>query len=60
MQTRKWPLDREVDMTDEKVNRIVRPLCEQLHVALRLKGTGAFPSNTKDLGSTGPRSEPYC
>jgi hypothetical protein len=25
-------------MTDEQVNRIVQHLCEQLHIAIRLKG----------------------
>jgi hypothetical protein len=41
-------------MTDEQVNRIVQHLCEQLHVAVRLKGTGVFPSNAKDLGFDAP------
>jgi hypothetical protein len=39
-------------MTDEQVNRIVDHLCQQLHVAIRLKGTQSevFPPNIKDLG----------
>ncbi len=37
-------------MTDEQVNRIVEHLREQLHLAVRLKGTEAFPPNAKDLG----------
>jgi hypothetical protein len=37
-------------MTDEQVNRTVEHLCEQLHLAIRLKGTEAFPPNAKDLG----------
>jgi hypothetical protein len=37
-------------MTDEQVNRTVRHLCEQLHVAVRLKGTEALPPNARDLG----------
>jgi hypothetical protein len=39
-------------MTEEQVNRIVDHLCQQLHVALRLKGTQSevFPPNIKDLG----------
>jgi hypothetical protein len=40
----------EGDMTDEQVNRTVQHLCEQLHVAVRLKGTEALPPNAKDLG----------
>jgi len=36
-------------MTDEQVNRIVQHLREQLHLAVRLKGTEAFPPNAKDL-----------
>ncbi len=37
-------------MTDEQVNRIVQHLCEQLHLAVRLKGTEVFPPNAKELG----------
>jgi hypothetical protein len=37
-------------MTDEQVNRTVQHLCQQLHVAVRLKGTGAHPPNARDLG----------
>ena len=36
-------------MTDEQVNRTVQHLREQLHLALRLKGTKVFPPNAKDL-----------
>jgi hypothetical protein len=31
-------------MTDEQVNRTVEHLREQLHLAIRLKGTEAFPA----------------
>ena len=39
-------------MTDDQVNRIIEHLCDQLHVAIRLKGTQpeVFPPNVKDLG----------
>ena len=37
-------------MTEEQVNRTVRYLCEQLHVAVRLKGTEALPPNARDIG----------
>jgi hypothetical protein len=37
-------------MTDEQINRIVEHLREQLHLAVRLKGTEAFPPNARDLG----------
>lgn len=37
-------------MTDQQVNRVVEHLCEQLRLAIRLKGTEAFPPNAKDLG----------
>jgi hypothetical protein len=40
-------------MTDEQVNRTVEHLREQLHLAIRLKGTEAFPPNAKDLGFDG-------
>jgi|SRR5262249_9689786 len=36
-------------MTDEQVHRTVQHLREQLHLAVRLKGTEAFPPNAKDL-----------
>jgi len=39
-------------MTDDQVDRIVEHLCQQLHVAIRLKGAQpeVFPPNIKDLG----------
>ena len=37
-------------MTDDQVNRVVQHLCEQLHLALRLKGSEAHPPNAKDIG----------
>jgi hypothetical protein len=37
-------------MTQEQVNSTVRHLCEQLHVAIRLKGTEALPPNARDIG----------
>ena len=37
-------------MTEEQVKRTVRHLCEQLHVAVRLKGTEALPPNARDIG----------
>jgi hypothetical protein len=37
-------------MTEEQVNRTVRHLCEQLHVAVRLKGTEALPPNAREIG----------
>jgi hypothetical protein len=36
-------------MTNEQVDRVVQHLCEQLHVAIRLKGTEALPPNARDL-----------
>ncbi|MGY8680635.1 hypothetical protein Q2941_22960 [Bradyrhizobium sp. UFLA05-153] len=38
-------------MTNNQVNRIVEHLCQQLHVAIRLKGTlpEVRPPNLKDL-----------
>jgi hypothetical protein len=36
-------------MTDEQVNRTAQHLREQLHLAVRLKGTEALPPNAKDL-----------
>ena len=32
-------------MTDDQVNLVVQHLCEQLHLALRLKGSEAHPPN---------------
>jgi hypothetical protein len=37
-------------MTEEQVNRAVRHLCEQLHVAVWLKGTEALSPNARDIG----------
>jgi hypothetical protein len=37
-------------MTNEQVHRAVQHLCEQLHVAIRLKGTEALPPNARDFG----------
>ena len=37
-------------MTDYQVNLVVQHLCEQLHLALRLKGSEAHPPNAKDFG----------
>jgi hypothetical protein len=37
-------------MTDDQVNLVVRHLCEQLHLTLRLKGSEAHPPNAKDIG----------
>jgi hypothetical protein len=39
-------------MTDDQVNRIVEHLCQQLHVAIRLKGAQSevHPPNLRDLG----------
>jgi hypothetical protein len=37
-------------MTDDHVNFVVQHLCEQLHLALRLKGSEAHPPNAKDIG----------
>jgi len=37
-------------MTEQQVDRIAGYLREQLHLAIRLKGTEAFPPNAKDLG----------
>ena len=34
-------------MTDDQVNLVVQHLCEQLHLALRLKGSEAHPPNAK-------------
>ncbi|QHO72079.1 hypothetical protein ACH79_05070 [Bradyrhizobium sp. CCBAU 051011] len=37
-------------MTDGQVNLAVQHLCEQLHLALRLKGSEAHPPNATDIG----------
>ena len=37
-------------MTDDQVNLVVQHLCEQLHFALRLKGSEAHRPNAKDIG----------
>jgi hypothetical protein len=37
-------------MTDDQVKRIVQHLCQQLHLAIRLKGTESHPPNAKDIG----------
>jgi hypothetical protein len=42
--------DQGGGMTDDQVNRIVQHLCQQLHLAIRLKGSQAHPPNAKDIG----------
>ena len=42
-------VERQI-MTDDQVNLVVQHLCEQLHLALRLKGSEAHPPNAKDIG----------
>lgn len=37
-------------MTDDQVNVVVQHLCEQLHLALRLKDSEAHPPNAKVIG----------
>ena len=37
-------------MTDGRVNRLVEHLCQQLHLAIRLKGSEAHPLNAKEIG----------
>jgi hypothetical protein len=37
-------------MTEEQINRTVRHLCEQMRVAVRLKGTEALPPNAREIG----------
>ena len=37
-------------MTDDQVNLVVQHLCEQLHLALRSKGSEAHRPNAKDTG----------
>ncbi len=41
-------------MTGDQVNLVVQHLCEQLHLALRLKGSEAHPPNAKDIGFDPP------
>ena len=36
-------------MTDDQVNLVVQHLCEQLHLALRLKDSEAHPPNARDI-----------
>ena len=45
----KWSQEKPI-MTDDQVNLIVLHLCEQLRLALRLKGSEAHPPNAKDIG----------
>jgi hypothetical protein len=40
----------EAIMTDDQVNLVVKHLCEQLHLALRLKNSAAHPPNAKEIG----------
>ena len=40
----------EAIMTDDQVNLVVKHLCEQLHLALRLKNSEAHPPNAKEIG----------
>ena len=37
-------------MTEEQVDRVVEHLCQQLHLAIRLKGSEAHPPNAKEIG----------
>ena len=37
-------------MTEEQTHRIVEHLCQQLHLAIRLKGSEAHPPNAKEIG----------
>jgi hypothetical protein len=37
-------------VTQAQLEKIVGHLCNQLHLAIRLKGTEAFPPNVKELG----------
>jgi hypothetical protein len=37
-------------LTDEQLEKIVGHVCQQLHVAVQLKGTEAHPPNAKDFG----------
>jgi hypothetical protein len=45
----KWSQEKPI-MTDDQVNLSVQHLCEQLHLALRLKDSEAHPPNAKDIG----------
>ena len=45
----KWQQEKQL-MTDDQINLVVQHLCEQLHLALRLKGSEAHPPNAKDIG----------
>ena len=36
-------------MTDDQVNLVVQHLCEQLHLALRLKDSEAHPPNAREI-----------
>ena len=45
----KWQQEKQI-MTNDQVNLVVQYLCEQLHLALRLKGSEAHPPNAKDIG----------
>ena len=45
----KWSQEKPI-MTDDQVNLVVQHLCEQLHLALRLKDSEAHPPNAKDIG----------
>ena len=45
----KWQQEKPI-MTDDQVNLVVQHLCEQLHLALRLKDSEAHPPNAKDIG----------
>ena len=47
-------------MTDDQVNLVVQHLCEQLHLALRLKDSEAHPPNAKDIGFDPASVELYC
>jgi hypothetical protein len=49
----KWQQESQI-MTDDQVNLVVQHLCEQLHLALRLKGSEANPPNAKDIGFDPP------
>ncbi len=47
-------------MTDDQVNLVVHHLCEQLHLALRLKDSEAHPPNAKDIGFDPASVKLYC
>jgi hypothetical protein len=42
--------DQGGGMTEEQANRVVEHLCQQLHLAIRLKGSEAHPPNAKEIG----------